>query len=69
MDEEAKKEFESRKEAFMSAYKLARDEFQIDIAFLPQYIPDGKGFFLTMVHQTLVDLKTAPTPSNPNDFL
>ena len=69
MDEEKKKEFDTRKEKFMAAYKVARDECMIDIAFIPQYIPDGKGFFTTMVHQTLVDLTTAPTPSNPSDFL
>lgn len=63
------KELEQRKVDFLEGYKKLRDEFHIDVAFLPQYIPDGKGFFLTMVHQTLVDLTTAPTPSNPNDFL
>ncbi len=61
--------FDERKQKFMDLYKIARDECQVDIAFLPQYIPDGKGFFLTMIHQSVVDLTTAPTPSNPSDFL
>ena len=62
-------ELDERKEKFLAGYKALRDECMVDVAFLPQYVPDGKGFFTTMVHQTLVDLTTSPTPSNPSDFL
>lgn len=69
MDDEAIKELEGRKAKFLEGYGRLREECQVDIFFKPEYIPDGKGGFQTVVYQNLVDLKNMAVPSKAEDFL
>jgi hypothetical protein len=60
---------EERKQKFLDGYKELREETQIDIFFMPQFIPDGKGNFTVKVLQNLVDLKDQGMPSDESMFL
>ena len=69
MDLPEKAELDERKKAFLEGYGELRDKHQIDIAFIPAYVPDGQGGFKTVVRQELVGLEQLSVPSKADDFI
>ncbi len=60
---EQTEEVDARKKAFMLAYGLLRDEYQIDSIAYPALVPNQEGLFVVAVQYALMDLKYAPQPS------
>ncbi len=52
-----------RIEGFMESYHKLTNDWGVDFANYPVYIPDGQGGFKTVIQCTPVDLKNRAQPS------
>jgi hypothetical protein len=54
------KDIADRKAKFLKSYSKLREEFQMDFASFPMYIPNERGMFDTVMNTQPVDLKYRP---------
>ena len=50
-------DIKERREKFLKAYGKLREEYQIDFASFPVWVPNDRGSFETVMNTDAVDLK------------
>ncbi len=57
LTKEEEKDRAERVAEFRKIHEEARERLQVDVGFMPQYVPTPEGFFGTVVVSDYIDLK------------
>ncbi len=63
MDKTQEAEFVKRRDEFLQRYKALIDELEVDFISIPQYVPNDKGTWETLITSQVMDKKNQLTPS------
>lgn len=65
---EQQADVEERTKKFLEGYKALVEEFQVDLAQIPQFVPTNRGLFSLAIIAQPMDKKYLPVPSNLKDL-
>ena len=65
---EQQADVEERTQKFLEGYEALVEEFQVDLAQIPQFVPTSRGLFSLAIIAQPMDKKYLSIPSNLKDL-